>query len=197
VRRLTDVDLPHLRYHGSYVAAGLWTRSNGTQALLASVHASPSYAEPERYGWPREASQPKVRNGGEDPRWPNDRLWDSDFVLVTLHALGELWGLPLLAAGDLNESLLDDPPRGTWASEFFDNAVELGLDAWLHNQWKSQRRGELSTRAGLQLDHVLVRGGGENLLSCQPPPQVDPQWSRESAARDISDHAAIWFALAD
>lgn len=197
VHGLTDADLPELRYHGTYVAAGLWTRSDDTKAVLASVHASPAYAEPEKYDWPDSASLPTRRHGGSDPRWPNDRWWDSDFVLATLHELGERFQVPMLVAGDLNESLLDDPEGGTWGSEYFKNAAALGLDAWLHKLWCREHKGEMPTREGLQLDHILVARGGEELLRVEPAPERDTRWASDHSARRLSDHAAIWFALAD
>jgi len=192
LERLDDSDLANLRYHGSYLAAARWRRPDGTSAIVASVHASPSYAEPDVYGWPASADVPIRRHGGADPRWPNDRHWDSDYLLVTLRDLGSALRLPLVAAGDLNEALKDDPPEGTWAKEYFQSAKKLGLRAWLHEVWSE----EMPTRGGLQLDHVLVSGGGETLLQDDPPPSVDTAWSTPDAQYTLSDHAAIWFALA-
>ncbi|MBF4766616.1 endonuclease/exonuclease/phosphatase family protein [Nocardioides agariphilus] len=197
VRGLTEADLPHLFYHGNYVSAGLWKRPDGSEAVLASVHASPSYAEPERYGWPSDAGHPKSRHGGSDPRWPNHRLWDSDYLLMTLRHLGDTFDLPLLAAGDFNESLLDDPEGGTWGSEFFSNADSLGVSSWLHEEWRDDYRHERPTRTGLQLDHILVARGGEKLLRSDPAPETDVRWADPRRARRLSDHAAIWFALAE
>jgi hypothetical protein len=114
---LTAVDLANLGYHGSYVAAVRWHRGGG-DVVLASLHASPKPAEPERYGWPPDPGVPEARLGGTDPRWPSQQLWDSDLVLRTVADLHGKLGLPVLAAGDLNESLDDDPDGGTWAQEY-------------------------------------------------------------------------------
>lgn len=144
-----------------------------------------------RYHWPPEAGTPQTRDGGADPRWPRHRPWDSDYLLLTLAALVEKLGVPVLAAGDLNESRLDDPEGGTWAEEYFAHAEQRGLAAWLHQRWGSER----PTRRGLQLDHVLVGGGAERLLTVEPPPYVDPAWAEHGAEGRSSDHAAVWFAL--
>lgn len=192
IQPFTEADLPHLGYHGNYVAAGRWNRPDGSSVILASVHASPDYADPVRYHWPERAGVPTPRDGGADPRWPSQRLWDSDYLLVTLAALVEQFGLPVLAAGDFNESRLDGPEGGTWGAEYFKHAEQLGLKPWLHEVWQQEQ----STRRGVQLDHILVGGGAEALLTTDPAPCVDRAWNGGHAASELSDHAAIWFALA-
>jgi hypothetical protein len=187
---LTAVDLPNLGYHGSYVAAVRWHRGGG-DVVLASLHASPHPAEPERYGWPSDAGLPEARLGGTDPRWPSQQLWDSDFVLRTVADLHGKLGLPVLAAGDLNESLDDDPEGGTWAQEYFESARRHGLVPWLHERWD----GERATRGVLQLDHVLVSHEALPLLSRTGEPEVDAGWVDARAALTRSDHAPVWFGI--
>jgi hypothetical protein len=187
---LTVVDLPNLGYHGSYVAAVRWRRGGGDVALV-SLHASPNPAEPENYRWPPDAGFPEARLGGTDPRWPSQQLWDSDLVLRTVADLHGKLGLPVLAAGDLNESLDDDPEGGTWAQEYFESAKRQGLVPWLHERWASER----ATRGVLQLDHVLVSRDALPLLSRTGEPEVDQGWADAEAALTQSDHAPVWFAL--
>ena len=189
---ITETALPHLGYHGTYVAAARWHRPDGSVVALASVHASPNPAEPETYGWPSNVALPGVRNGGDDPRWPGSQLWDSDFVLLTIRDLHKVLGMPVLAAGDFNESLKDDVEGGTWAREFFDRAREYGLRSWLHEMWVDEK----ATRRELQLDHVFVSDDGVSLLDAGAEPRVDVNWESAEAADELSDHAAIWFALA-
>lgn len=189
---LTEIDLPNLSYHGNYVAAARWHRPDERTVILASVHASPNYADTDEYGWPSAVEIPKKRDGGSDPRWPNGRSWDSDFVLITLRDMHRVLGLPLLAAGDLNESLTDDREGGTWASEYFARAREYRLFPWLHDQWSAER----PTRAGLQLDHVLASEDAVAMLAADPKPEVDRCWNDAESAAGLSDHAPIWFTFA-
>lgn len=189
---ITEEALPHLGYHGNYLAAARWHRLDGSVVVLASVHASPNPAEPETYGWPSSVERPLPRTGGEDPRWPGSQLWDSDLVLLTIRDLHKVLGMPVLAAGDFNESLKDDPEGGTWAKEFFDRAREYGLRSWLHETWSDEK----PTRRELQLDHVLVSDDGVSLLAAGSEPHVDELWETRRAAEKLSDHKPIWFALA-
>lgn len=179
----------NLRYHGSYLAAVLWTTSSGEEVIVASVHASPDYADPETYGWQGEL--PPTRFGGNDPRYPPHRLWDSDMVLATLGQLATR--APVLAAGDFNESRLDDfspdgTRRGEWAQEYFERARGLELSSPLLRIWGK----ELPTRAKLQLDHVLLSDRAATLVPSEPGAELDSQWA---AGGDLSDHTAVWFAL--
>lgn len=189
--KITETALPNLGYHGTYVVAAEWSNNRGgSPAILASVHASPNKAEPERYGWPTDAGSPQVRDPGTDRRWATG-LWDSDYLLLTIHNLHKKLRMPVLAAGDLNESLLDDPVGGTWARTFFDQAAEYGLKSWLHDCWTDER----PTRGGVQLDHVLATEDAIPLLAADPPPEIDARWTNVEQLPALSDHAPIWFAL--
>jgi hypothetical protein len=185
-------DHPTLHYHGSYVAAARWATHRG-DVLLASVHASPNRAEPERYGWAGDL--PAARDGGHDARYPGKQLWDSDLVAETLRRMQLV--SPLLAAGDLNEARGFDvdeagKPLGTWGREYFDRLVTSGLHPWLHDSWT----GERATHAHLQLDHIIVSTEARALLARSPAPHLDRAWldpAGSGVAR--SDHAPIWAAL--
>lgn len=114
-------------------------------------------------------------------------------LLDTLSQLGQQ--APVLAAGDFNESRRDDlgpdgQPRGTWAQEFFEAADRCGLMAPLHVIWQREQ----PTRAGLQLDHVLLSKSARTRVLQKPMPALDETWAKAGAA-DLSDHTPIWFSV--
>ncbi len=195
VQPLTKEEFPSLWYHGSYVAAALWTNAPDTPLVLASVHASPNPAELETYEWPLGAvPAPTARSGGPDSRWTPYQLWDSDMVLTTLLAMHSS-GSPVIAGGDFNESrLYDTGPGGErfhgWGHEFFDamkrgGLIELSLDS---------DDVEIPTRGGLQLDHVLVSETLDTAAGLLPETVVDEWWSQKDPDT-LSDHAALWVPL--
>ncbi len=192
ITRLTEADVPNLWYHGSYVAAARWENAPLGPVALASVHASPSPADPDAYGW--TGADPQARHGGDDPRYVGGRTWDSDYLLSTLGEMARV--APVIAAGDFNESRADDIDesghhRCTWGEEFFARAEEeYGLTDCVQRACGA----ELPTRGRLQLDHVLASGRAAQLISDDPQPYVDPAWSRPSG-QPLSDHAALWFHL--
>jgi hypothetical protein len=190
---LTEADSPNLWYHGNYVAAARWDDAPGGPVTLASVHASPSLASPDAYGW--TGARPEPRNGGGDPRYVGGRAWDADYLLSTLAAMAR--ETPVLAVGDFNESRTDDfdeanRRRGTWGKEYFDRVEEVGFTDCVLRACRE----ELPTRGRLQLDYVLASGRAAQLVIKDPKPQVDRTWSGPSA-QDLSDHAALWFNLVD
>jgi hypothetical protein len=129
-------EFPNLGYHGSYVAAVRWSSSRG-DVLLASVHASPNPAEPERYDWVGDL--PAARSGGGDSRYVGNTLWDSDLVLHTLSEMARTGGA-VLAAGDFNEArafdiAADGTRLGTWGQEYFDRVASCGFVAWASENW--------------------------------------------------------------
>lgn len=133
---LPDGVFPNAAYHGSYVAAGVWANAPGGPIALASVHASPQYADPVKYGWVGEV--PEARHGGGDPRWPADRMWDSDLVAASLISISR--HLPLLAGGDFNESRLDDPAEledrhKGWGHDLLRPPVPAGHRGLLADRW--------------------------------------------------------------
>jgi endonuclease/exonuclease/phosphatase family metal-dependent hydrolase len=160
---------------------------------LASVHASPSLAEPDAYGW--TGARPTPRHGGGDSRFVGDRAWDADYLLSTLATMAR--ETPVLAAGDFNESRTDDfdeathRRRGTWGKEYFDRAEDVGFTDCVLRACGEER----PTRGRLQLDHVLASGRAAQLVIKDPKPQVDGTWS--ASAQRLSDHAALWFNLVD
>jgi hypothetical protein len=192
VDQMTAQDLPNLRYHGEYVATARWESARGP-VVLASVHASPNPAEPERYGWP--GVPPEPRDGGGDPRHAPKRLWDSDLLLESLVALAEAGDRPLLAGGDLNEALdYDLDPSGTrigtWGQEYFERMRSNGLVPWLTDALG----GEIPTRGRWQLDHLLLSRAADGLLATEPIPYLDATWqAADESAR--SDHAPVWAAI--
>jgi hypothetical protein len=195
ITRLTEDDLPNLRYHGSYVAAACWENAPGGPVTLASVHASPTPAKPETYGW--IGAKPRPRVGGGDPRYVSGRTWDSDYLLCTLGEMAR--ESPVIAAGDFNESRTDDlyddestRQRGTWGTEYFKIAEEIGFTDCVHRS----RGTELPTRGRLQLDHILASGRAAQIVADDPPQSIDAAWAR-SPAQPLSDHAALWFHLVD
>lgn len=184
---VSEADFPTLTYHGSYVAAGAWRNSPVGPMNVVSVHASPNYADPVTYSWPGELPAP--RSGGGDPRYVPERLWDSDLVLATLGLMAQS-GRPLIAAGDFNESLVDDvdeqgQSRGTWGSEYFARATDLGL----LNPQTARGDTEMPTRGGLQLDHFLFSESLAGAIKAPCDLSLDSAWS---PAADLSDHVALW-----
>lgn len=177
-------------YHGSYLAARVWTDAPGGPVVLCSVHASPQPARPSMYGW--EGPLPRVRNGGGDPRWTGGRLWDSDLVADSLIELSRF--APVLAGGDFNEARLDvhrddHGETGTWGHEYFQRLERAGLrEVTLRGG-----REAYPTRAGLQLDHVLTTEAARVRLGLSRP-RLDAAW-RRSEGKHLSDHAALWFSL--
>ncbi len=110
IEPLTPADLPNLRYHGNYVAAGRCMDAQGEPVILASVHASPQPAAPDKYGW--RGPLPSPRAGGGDPRYAASTLWDSDLLLASLRDFASD-GSAVVAAGDLNEArAFDLDPTG-------------------------------------------------------------------------------------
>ena len=191
VAELTASDHANLGYHGSYVAAGRWKNSPVGTTILASVHASPQLADPSGDGW--TGSLPEPRDGGGDPRYVPRKLWDSDLLLATLRDLAGRGERALLAAGDFNEARDDDPAgRGSWGAEYFHRVHDYGLEDWLFAEWDENER---PTRAGLQLDRVLISPPARPLVASTPEPHVDPGWAQGGRA-DLSDHAPIWFRVA-
>ena len=192
IASLPASDLPNLTYHGSYLAVARWSAASGP-IILASVHASPQKAEPEKYGW--QGDVPEPRGGGGDRRYTGGQLWDSDLVLTTLSELARVSNGRLLAAGDFNESLDFDlgagETPGTWGKEYFDRARAAGLVPWLHEQWG----GERPSHKDLQLDHVLVTEAALPILSSDPAPELDEAWIADE--HGLSDHTPIWVALSE
>jgi len=201
VTGLTAREFPSLGYHGSYVAAARWHNAPCGPTTLVSVHASPSPAEPQRYGWPGELPEPR---SGNDARWPNGRLWDSDLVLATLthlaHPDGGTKAASVFAAGDFNEARNDDldpkgKHRGTWGREYFERVADAGFVDWTYASWDGR---EVPTRGGLQLDHVLAAGPA-TLLRPQPGSArvLVPVLSAEGhfvsgSPGSFSDHESVW-----
>lgn len=191
-RRALTADVPPtLRYHGSYVAVARWSSARGP-VVLASVHASPNEAEPSKYGWDGPDVTP--RDGGGDPRYPGQRLWDSDLLLCTLASLADR--SCVLAAGDFNEARnfdLDDSGQriGTWGQEYFQRVSENKLTSWLYDQWREER----PTHAKLQLDHLLISAAATDLLDGTRQPHLDSAWTAPPKPGRRGDHAPIWFAL--
>lgn len=181
---------PNAYYHGSYVAAGLWTNAPGGPIILCSVHASPAIAKPAEYGW--VGDQPLPRDGGGDPRWTPHTLWDSDLVAASLVEMSRAY--PVVAAGDFNEARDDvfrdqAGSRGTWGTAYFDRLRAAGLvDVSL-----IEDRELLLTRGGLQLDHVLVseRAQADLLVGS---PRLDEAWN-QPGRETLSDHTALWFDI--
>ena len=195
VSPLSRDDFANLHYHGSYLAAARWSTRVG-EVVLASVHASPNPAEPDRYGW--RGQLPEARDGGGDVRYLRGERWDSDLVLATLGEMANSGTGLLIAAGDLNEALAfdlgpDGGRMGTWGKEFFQMVRDYGLEPWLHMAWG----GERVTHDTLQLDHVLVTQPALALLSESPPPAIDDDWTLEEGVAERSDHAPVWVALND
>lgn len=193
VTALTEADVPSLRYHGSYVVAARWHRTDGDITLI-SAHASPQPADPATYGWPTDLTpEPPPRDGGGDPRWPAHRLWDSDLVLATVLQAQESLG-PLIVGGDFNESRLDDRLNGHvaygWGHEYFDRARDGGLiDISV-----TAAEEEIPTRGVLQLDHVLASASLLLPGTGGPGPHLDELWLVEDPA-NLSDHAALWVPM--
>jgi hypothetical protein len=184
VTPLTEADCASLAYHGSYVAAARWNDAPRGPVILASVHASPQRADPEKYGW--QAELPSVRN----------RLWDSDMVLSTLGSLARVPGsVGVLAAGDFNEARgydLDDLGKtlGTWGQEYFAEVERLGFTDVTFTSWQEER----PTRGRLQLDHVLPHGAAGITADQSSLPHTDLWWD-DPGHRVLSDHAPLWFFL--
>lgn len=186
VGELPDAVAAILDYHGSYVA-GAHVNLAGQSLLVLSVHATPQKADPDKYEWRGDPSKP--RHGGHDPRYTNERLWDSDLLLESLHRLSSL-DLPVVAAGDYNEALAYDLDpvsghRGTWAKEYFDRAREYGYTDVLSQRWGCEK----PTRGGLQLDRVLVNQAALGLIP-DGSPELDEAW--EAEGHGLSDHRAVW-----
>jgi hypothetical protein len=178
-------------YHGSYVSTAT-ARTPLGEVVLCSAHASPNKAELGTYGWSGDA--PTARHGGGDPRYVGNVLWDSDLVLASLKSLAAR-GLPLLAAGDLNEAIgYDRDPTsgkvGTWGKEYFAAVADAGLLEHLSTAWKRER----PTRGDLQLDRVIVNEQGLRLLASGEP-ELDAAWQAPNAHGRLSDHRAVWVPL--
>lgn len=187
-------DCPSLWYHGSYVACARWLNAHRDPITLVSLHATPNQADLLTYGWPSDLiSPPTPRSGGADTRWTPNRLWDSDTVLATLLHLQRSG--PVIAAGDFNESRLDDvdlhgSPIVGWGSQYFQFAHDAGL---VEFSLDPQHR-EIPTRGGLQLDHLLASQTLLDDAGWHPGAYVDTAWSEADPA-DLSDHAALWVPL--
>jgi len=64
VERVPSDWAPNLeRYHGSYLSSGLW-EVRGCEVVVVSVHASPSYADLEKYDWQGSLELPTRAGGG-------------------------------------------------------------------------------------------------------------------------------------
>ena len=115
-------------------------------------------------------------------------------MLATLTDLAAA-GLPLLAAGDLNEAVAHDlDPRtgaaGTWGAEYFERLSAAGLTEHLSSAWGAER----ATRGNLQLERVVVNAAGRSLLGAGAP-ELDTAWDVPGAAERLSDHRAVWVPL--
>lgn len=79
--------------------------------MIRRAVASPSYAEPSKYPWPSDAV---YFQGLAMLAWTHDGPGARGLRLrlVTIRDLGRL-PLLVLAAGDVNEALADDPGGGT------------------------------------------------------------------------------------
>lgn len=190
---------PSLDHHGTYVAVAWWLNGQADRpVVVASVHASPTPAEVQRYGWPYR--EPSARNGGPHSRWPNRQLWDADLLLVTLrrHA-----GEGLIAAGDFNEMLTGDPEGETWAREYYRRVRGTGLRDALIEAWTREQPTRFPPDGGqpVQLDHVLTDSVGRKLVPGEPKPYLDARWQQLAAdglpTGDLSDHSPVWFHIAD
>ena len=201
VTRVDDRTVSNLHYHGNYMAVARWERPGQQDIILASVHASPNEADPEKYEW--RGPLPEPRHGGRDERYVGSRLWDSDLLLATLRDLHSTTGLPVLAGGDLNESLLYDfdtsgRQLGTWGKEYFELAHRYGLIPWLHKAWADGNgHSERPTRGLYQLDHLLTTADAAELLGTEPLPHVDQEWKDRAALDSLSDHAPVWTAFSE
>lgn len=117
---------------------------------------------------------------------------------AALHA-GAFAGRGLIAAGDFNEILTDDPDGETWAQEYAAKIEDTGLQDLLLKRWGNKpTRFPPDGSPALQLDHVLVDQVGWHLVSTGNPPWRDERWESVAAgevAPELSDHAPIWFHL--
>jgi hypothetical protein len=177
-------------YHGSYVAAGLWTDAPGGAVALCSVHASPAIANPLLYGWAESAEVPR-RHGGGDPRWTGGTLWDADYLAASLREMST--ATPLLVAGDFNEARDDvyfdsSGASGSWGQEYF-NSLE---SADLVEVSLRDGREAFPTRGRLQLDHILATASLVDRLELGNV-RLDKEW--DNPGHSLSDHSALWFDL--
>ncbi len=181
--------IPNGNYHGRYVAAARLSLPAG-DVVAVSAHASPSRAEPERYGWVGQL--PQARHGGDDPRYKGGELWDSDLLLATLGDLAQHG--PVIAAGDFNEAKdFDLDPatgkQGTWGREYFDRAKDLGLTDVLSALWRRER----ATRGLLQLDRCFANEPAFPFLSGTAA-HLDEDWDNLDPS-ELSDHRAVWLSV--
>jgi len=197
---LTAARLPTLNYHGSYVAAAHCTLPRlGRPVILLTVHASPApVTDAELAAWPSRVERPKPRHGGKGVH-NESQLWDADMVLQTIMHATELG--PVLACGDLNESRAWDAlhPGETWGEEFFERVEDRLVDC-LHDRLPSGSVTHWAPDApAMQIDHVLASRDVAPLLVNAALPTLDEQWADPRAAlrNDLSDHAPIWFSIAD
>jgi endonuclease/exonuclease/phosphatase (EEP) superfamily protein YafD len=176
LERFTLPSDSHLRALGSYLALGVVSLPDGTEAFVSSVHAVAREATATQVGNldPASASRPSIGR----PRI-------NDVVFMGLRDL--VRDRPFLVAGDWNTArLFDSTYPGTAGAEFFARAHENG---WFECVWE-KRRAEVQTwfRRGnrpYQLDHVFSDPAlGQRLQEA---------WVATEAAQALrlSDHAPV------
>ena len=166
----------HLRSLGSYLATAVASLPDGTNGIVASVHAVARDAKASQLGTldPAEASRPSIGR----PRI-------NDVVFTGLRGL--VAGRPFLVAGDWNTArAFDDVYPGSAGQEFFARAHQSG---WFDCVWEKHGT-ELRTwfRDGnrpYQLDHMF----------CDPAlgGRLQDVWVADEAAErlGLSDHAPL------
>lgn len=187
------ITLPTAGYHGSYLAAARLNLPSLSRVTAVSVHASPAVVGPEyQEHWLGPGRpMPKPRTAAS-----TGELWDSDLVLATLAEIARSG--PVLATGDFNECLAwDETHPGGWGREYFDRVDGAGLVSLTHRDGGVEQQTAF-THDGLeyQLDHVLATPD----LACPiaRTPQPDPSWTRDRVISGAtSDHAPLWFEIAD
>ena len=173
---LTPFRLPEenrLRALGSYIAVGVASLPDGTDAFLASVHARPAPATGRQLG---DLDPATVKRGSVPQANVNDLVFAE---------LKPLVGTRFLAAGDWNTGRTQSSPKA--GVEFFERALASG---WHECGW-DRFGNEVKTwfREGSKLiqdDHVFSDKSLDELVRNEP-------WAAEDAARHLglSDHAPL------
>lgn len=176
VGEMHPVPLETSTYHGSYVAAAEVGPGASSPILFVSVHASPTALKPADLGRWRWAPPRQRRGTAADPP-----LWDSDFVLSTLHTLVQSHR-SVLVGGDLNEARAWDQHRGGhWGEDWFRFAEEIGLFDITFGSWGEER----PTHGRYQDDHLL---GTADVVALVTDASIGPS--------PESDHASLLVSLA-
>lgn len=183
----------------TYVAAAVVDLPQIGETLCVSVHASPNpVSATDRASWPWPLVPP--RSGSRDGRYVRrmGELFYSDLMLEALRRARSVSGLPVLAAGDLNEARQWDADHRneTWGSEFFETSVpKSGLQNVTWDLWRAERRTRFHrTQPPYQLDVFLASPplALEGLSA-----RVDEAWvDKESFwEQQLSDHAPVWLSV--